>query len=233
MKELIEKIFKSYNIDLNFTQIEQFEIYYNFLIEENEKYNLTAITEPIEVIVKHFIDSVLPYKSLKYGSKVIDVGTGAGFPGLPLKILRDDINLTLIDSLQKRINFLNLLLEKLNIKDVKTFHARVEDFCKENRETFDYALSRAVASIPTLSEYLVPFVKIGGNIIMYKSEKIEEELSLGQKSITLLGGEIEKIENYTLKEVDGTRKILFIKKISHTDKKYPRPKNLPKLKPIL
>lgn len=233
MKELIKNIFESYSFTLTGSQIEKFEIYYNFLIEENKKYNLTAITDEKEVIVKHFVDSILPINTIKKGSFVIDVGTGAGFPGLPLKILRDDIKLTLLDSLQKRINFLNLLLEKLNIKDVKTIHSRAEDYCKEKRECFDYSLSRAVASIPTLAEYLIPFVKVGGEVVMYKSEKLEEELSLGQKAIATLGGKVEKIDDYTLKEVDGTRKILFIKKINSTNKKYPRPKNLPKLKPIL
>ena len=212
MKELIKNTFEKYNIRLNETQINQFFIYYNFLVEENEKYNLTAITKPLEVIVKHFVDSILPYKNIKENSLLIDVGTGAGFPGIPLKILRNDIKLTLLDSLQKRINFLNILIEKLNINDVLTIHARVEDFCRDNREKYDYALSRAVASVPTLSEYLLPLVKVGGYAVMYKSEKLESEIELGKKAIITLGGEIDRVEEFFLEDFNSTRKILFIKK---------------------
>ncbi len=233
MKILIKDMFDSYNIKLNDIQINQFESYLTFLIQENEKFNLTAITTPKEIIIKHFIDSVLPYKDIPLNSKVIDVGTGAGFPGIPLKILRNDLHLTLLDSLQKRINFLNNLLEKLNIKDVKTIHSRAEDYVSSNREIFDIALSRAVASIPTLAEYLIPYVKINGLVMMYKGSKVNEEITLGQKAINELGGKIIKVQNFYLSEVDSERNIVFIKKIHSTNKKYPRGKNLPKIKPIL
>ena len=233
MKTLIKDMFDSYNIKLNDIQINQFESYLTFLIQENEKFNLTAITTPKEIIIKHFIDSVLPYKDIPLNSKVIDVGTGAGFPGIPLKILRNDLHLTLLDSLQKRINFLNNLLEKLNIKDVKTIHSRAEDYVSSNREIFDIALSRAVASIPTLAEYLVPYVKINGLVMMYKGSKVNEEITLGQKAINELGGKIINVQNFYLSEVDSERNIVFIKKIHSTNKKYPRGKNLPKTKPIL
>ena len=162
MKDLIAQIFKNYNFELNNKQIEQFYSYYTFLIQENEKFNLTAITDPLEVIVKHFVDSVLAEKYIKNSARIIDVGTGAGFPGVPLKILRPDIKVTLLDSLQKRVNFLNQLIDKLQLKEIKAVHARAEDYVKEEREKFDVALSRAVAQIPTLSEYLLPYVKIGG-----------------------------------------------------------------------
>ena len=233
MKTLIKDMFDSYNIKLNDIQINQFESYLTFLIQENEKFNLTAITTQKEIIIKHFIDSVLPYKDIPLNSKVIDVGTGAGFPGIPLKILRNDLHLTLLDSLQKRINFINNLLEKLNIKDVKTIHSRAEDYVSSNREIFDIALSRAVASIPTLAEYLIPYVKINGHVMMYKGSKVNEEIALGQKAINELGGKIIKVQNFYLSEVDSERNIVFIKKIHSTNKKYPRGKNLPKIKPIL
>lgn len=233
MKDFIKNIFKHYNFELSDNQINQFEIYMDFLLQENEKYNLTAITDKKEVVIKHFVDSVLPLAELPNGASVIDVGTGAGFPGVPLKILRPDIKLTLLDSLQKRINFLNMLLEKLDIKGVQTVHSRAEDFAIKNRETFDVSLSRAVAAVPTLSEYLLPFVKVGGKVVMYKGSSAEEELEVGKKAISTLGGTVDKILNFNLPEVESERKIIIIKKIKKTDKKYPRNKNLPKIKPIL
>lgn len=233
MKEFIKDLFKKYNLDLSEKQIEQFDIYMNFLLEENQKYNLTAITDKKEIVIKHFVDSVLPLCEISQNASVIDVGTGAGFPGVPLKILRPDIKLTLLDSLQKRINFLNLLLGKLGINGVTTIHSRAEDFAFKNREKFDIALSRAVASVPTLSEYLLPFVKVNGKVLMYKGSSAEEELSIGEKAILTLGGKVEKILNFALNEVDSQRKIIVINKINKTDKKYPRDKNLPKIKPIL
>lgn len=233
MKNFIKESFKKYGFNLSENQVDNFIVYMDFLLEENNKYNLTAITQPNQVIIKHFVDSVLPLKEIKFGASVIDVGTGAGFPGVPLKILRPDIKLTLLDSLQKRINFLNNLLEKLNIKDVATLHSRAEDYAVKAREKFDVALSRAVASVPTLSEYLLPFVKIGGEVIMYKGSSAEEELAQGSKAINLLGGKVEKTLQINLEEVESERKIIIIKKTKNTDKKYPRGKNLPKTHPII
>ena len=231
MEKFLKEKFSKYGFNLSEKQINRFIIYYNFLIEENKKYNLTNITQQEEVIIKHFIDSALGVNLIKKNSTVIDVGTGAGFPGLVLKILREDIKLTLLDSLQKRINFLNTLLIKLDIKDVITVHARCEDYCVSHRESFDIALSRAVAPLVTLSEYLLPFVKVGGAVLMYKGVKINEELQEGAKAIKLLGGQIKQTHKFILAE-EGERYILEIEKVSKTDKKYPRGKNKPRLKPI-
>lgn len=233
MRNFIKEIFKKYNLQLNDKQIEQFIIYMDYLLEENEKYNLTAITNREEVVIKHFVDSVLPLAEIEKGASVIDVGTGAGFPGVPLKILRPDIKLTLLDSLQKRINFLNNLLNKLEITGVVTLHSRAEDYAIKAREKFDVALSRAVASVPTLSEYLLPFVKVGGKVIMYKGSSAQEELASGEKAILTLGGKLERVIEFNLQEVDSERKVAIIKKVKPTDKKYPRGKNLPKTKPII
>ena len=233
MKNLIKNTFESYGFILTDLQVEQFEKYYNYLVEENEKFNLTAITEPQDVVVKHFVDSVLPNEKIKQNSYIIDVGTGAGFPGVPLKILRPDINLTLLDSLNKRVEFLKRLCELLGLDGVEFVHSRAEDYVKEKREKFDYAISRAVASVPTLSEYLLPYVKKGGQVIMYKGSKAEEELNAGSKAIKVLGGNVKEVKNYILSEKDGERKIIFIDKHNATPATYPRGKNLPKTKPIM
>lgn len=234
MKELIISKFKKYGIALTESQAEAFEDYYQFLVQENQKYNLTAITEKEEVVIKHFVDSALPFAHISQNSKVVDVGTGAGFPSVPLKILRPDIELYLVDSLQKRINFLNMLIEKLKLKNVHTFHSRSEDFAQNNREKFDIALSRAVASIPTLAEYLLPLVRVDGKALMYKGEKALEELELGKNAIAVLGGKSGEIHEYILEESDNSKRfVIEVDKIKHTDKKYPRGRNLPKVKPIL
>lgn len=231
-REFLKQAFSSYNINLNETQIDKFLQFYDFLIEENQKFNLTAITDFEEVVYKHFIDSVLPHKNFKQNSLVVDVGSGAGFPAIPLKILRDDLKIVMVDSLNKRVNFLNQVITLLSLKNISAIHARVEDFAKSNFEKFDYALSRAVAQTPTLSEYLLPLVKVGGYAVMYKSQKLEEELSVSEKAISVLGGKIERIEECEIKEYLSLRKILYLLKLKNTPKLYPRGKNLPKTKPI-
>ena len=232
MKEQIQEKFKKYGFDLSERQVEQFEEYYNFLVSENQKYNLTAITEPQDVIIKHFIDSVLPEKFLPKNASVVDVGSGAGFPGLPLKILRPDIKLTMIDSLQKRVNFLEELCARLSLTDTRALHCRAEDFAMAHREKFDVALSRAVANVATLAEYLLPLVKVGGIALMYKSARVNEEISESGNAIPLLGGKISQLLSFSLTEVQSERKIVEVQKISRTPEKYPRGKNLPKLKPL-
>ena len=231
MKELKE-IFEKYGIILNELQTKQFEEYFSLLIETNKVLNLTAITEKHDVIVKHFLDSVLPANNFPQNAKVIDVGSGAGFPSIPLKILRPDLKICMIDSLNKRVNFLQTVIEKLTLKDIKAEHYRAEDYAKKNREIFDVATARAVASLNTLVEYLLPFVKVGGSAVIYKSTKLQEELKEAEKAVQILGGKVEKIDKFDIAEDELERDILVIKKIAHTPMKYPRDKNKPKIQPI-
>ena len=208
----------------------QFEKYCSLLVEWNEKINLTAITEKDEVFTKHFVDSLIGEEFIKKNATVIDIGTGAGFPSLPIKIVREDINLTLNDCLNKRLIFLNEVINKLGLKNVSTLHSRAEDLNKNVK--YDYALSRAVASLNTLSEYCLPFVKEGGYFIAYKSKDIDEELKNSEKAIEILGGKIEEVKEISIPNTDIVRKLVFIKKIKQTPNKYPRGKNLPKTKPL-
>ncbi len=233
MKELIEELFKKYGFELSERQIEQFDKYMKFLLEENAKFNLTAIEEPEEIVIKHFIDSILGIDKIEKGASLVDVGSGAGFPGVPIKIMREDIELTLIDSLSKRVNFLKELSLLLGLENVKCKHVRAEDFAmKEGREKFDVATARAVAALPTLAEYLLPLVKVGGKVIMFKGLKSKEELAQGDKAIRTLGGKLESVLSFKLDDF-GERNVIVLKKVSKTDAKYPRGKNQPKLKPIL
>ncbi len=204
------------------------------LLEWNEKINLTAITDPKEIILKHFIDSITISKQIKENAKVVDVGTGAGFPGIPLKIIREDIEITLLDSLNKRINFLNEVIEKLKLTKIETIHGRAEEFGqnKKNREQYNYAISRAVANLATLEEYLLPLVTINGYTISMKGPEIEEELEQGKKSILVLGGKLEKIEKFELPQSDMGRSLVIIKKIKQTPLKYPRKAGMPAKEPI-
>lgn len=221
-------------IVLNEKQIQKFYQYMELLLEWNEKMNLTAITEPEEVIVKHFIDSLTIAKHIKKDTKLIDVGTGAGFPGIPLKIIREDVEITLLDSLNKRINFLNEVIQQLKLTKIHAVHSRVEDFAKDkkNRENFDYATSRAVANLSTLSEYLIPLVKIGGKAISMKGSEVEEEIKQSQRAISLLGGKIETIETFQLPQSDINRNIIVIYKNQNTPSKYPRKAGMPSKEPI-
>jgi len=232
MKEELIKAFSEYGIELSEKMCDQFEKYYNFLIEENEKFNLTAITQQDEVIFKHFLDSVLPINEIKVGASVIDIGTGAGFPGLPLKIIRTDLKVVLVDSLQKRVNFLNECIKLLDLQNVIAVHARAEDYIKTQREKFDYAVSRAVAQTNTLVEYLLPYVKVGGKVILYKSIKAQEEIEEASKAIKILGGDFDKVVKVEIKEYNLIRNIALLKKIALTPTKYPRGKNQAKLNPI-
>lgn len=232
MKSILKDLFKKYKIDISETQIEQFDVFYNMVIEENKKYNLTAITEKNDFAIKHIIDSCLPYALLPDNAKIIDVGAGAGFPSIPLKILRPDLNLTMLDSLNKRVNFLNMVIEKLKLNNAVAIHDRAEDFANKNREHFDVAVARAVAGLNTLSEYCLPLVKIGGKFIALKGSSYNEELESAKNAILTLGGELKNIQIIEVSEIDSIRANIEIIKSKQTPTRYPRGKNLPRLKPL-
>ncbi|MBQ4630419.1 MAG: 16S rRNA (guanine(527)-N(7))-methyltransferase RsmG [Clostridia bacterium] len=216
---------------------EKFDIYYKLLIEWNEKINLTAITEERDAALKHFVDCISAFKcgKIKSGSKIIDVGTGAGFPGLPLKIYDESLEVTLMDSLNKRINFLNEVVRELNLDKVETVHSRAEELGKNKayREKYDVCVSRAVANLATLSELCLPFVKVGGYFVSMKGPKAEEEVKDAQKAIKLMGGEFVEILNYAIDETDYDHNLVIIKKVMPTPGKYPRNAPKPAKEPIL
>ena len=233
-KSCFEKYLDEIQIKLNEKQIIKFYNYMNFLIEWNEKINLTAITEPEEIILKHFVDSLTISKYIEKNAKLIDVGTGAGFPGIPLKIYREDIEITLLDSLNKRINFLNDVIEKLELSKISTIHGRAEEVAhkKEYREKFDVATSRAVANMSTLSEYLIPFVKVKGIVIAMKGNDVKQEIDESKKAINLLGAEIIKIEEFNLPNTEMKRSVVLLKKQQKTLAKYPRKPGMPAKEPL-
>ena len=224
------KLFEKYNLNLTEEKLNKLNIFYSELIFYNNTFNLTAITEENEVFIKHFLDSIFPQFLIEKNSSVIDIGAGAGFPSLPLKIYRPDLRVTMIDSLNKRVNFLNDVIKKLELENISAFHARVEDFAKTSRESFDYAVVRAVAKIPTLIEYAFPLLKVGGRLLCYKGGDVEEELKQSENALKILGGVVERVEKFNLE--GNSRTIVLIKKLEHTPSKYPRSKNLPKLKPL-
>lgn len=242
-EEHLSFLSKKLNIDLSKEQIDAFLKYYELLIEWNEKINLTAITDFEDVCLKHFVDSmsiVNAFSSFEdaetffSGKTLIDVGTGAGFPGVCLKIIFPKLHITLMDSLDKRIKFLNEVITSLSLNNISTVHARVEDAARtaEFREQFDFSTARAVASLPVLSEYCLPFVKQGGFFIAYKSEKVLEEISLSANALSLLGGNIESEYSFSLPDSDLQRTILFIRKENKTPDKYPRKAGTPSKKPL-
>ena len=233
-----EKYLEQFQITLNDKQKEQFLKYYELLVEWNGFMNLTAITEFDDVMKKHFADSLSIVKAFSKirteKLKVIDIGTGAGFPGIPLKIVFPQIELTLLDSLQKRLKFLQEVIDQLELGEVELIHGRAEDFCKPSmkREQYDLCVSRAVANLATLSELCLPYVKVGGKFIPYKSEKAEEEVRKAQKAITLLGGEVKEQIGFELPESNIGRTLVVIEKKNITPKKFPRKAGMPAKEPI-
>lgn len=232
----MKSIFDAQNINLSPEQLSQLEQYYELLIEENEKYNLTAITEKNEVYVKHFLDSLLisqlPLDLSQ--KKIIDIGTGAGFPAIPIMIKNPDVQMTCLDALNKRIGFIQKVCEQLDIKGLKSIHGRAESFGQDPlyREQYDFVISRAVAELRLLLEYAIPFLKVNGYFIAYKSLKSSEEIKNAEKALKELNAEIIDIHTFTLPDVEAQRDLIIIKKKSTTKKKYPRKPGTPKKSPL-
>ena len=230
----MRKSLKELNIELSEKQLNQFYDYMNILNEWNKVMNLTNITETLEVIEKHFIDSLTVLKHVNENDSIIDVGTGAGFPGIPIKIAYPKSKVTLLDSLNKRIKFLNEVISKLNLEDINTIHGRAEELAhnKEHREKYDIAIARAVAPLNVLSEYLLPFVKIGGHAICMKGSKGKDESKEGENATRILGGEIKSIKEFKLPNTDIERTIIEIEKNKSTEKRYPRKPGTPSKEPL-
>ena len=224
---------KQIEIELTKEQIEKYYNYMDLLLEWNGKINLTAIIDPKEIILKHFVDSLTIAKYIKDDEKLIDVGTGAGFPGIPLSIVKENTDIVLLDSLNKRINFLQEVKENLKLENITTIHGRAEEFGKnkKERETYDIATSRAVAPLNILLEYLLPLVKVGGRAICMKGSNIEE-VENAKNALEILGGKIEKIEEITLPNSDIKRNIIIVEKVKNTPLKYPRKPGTPSKEPI-
>lgn len=233
----IKDAFKKLDYDLTDHQADQFYRYYELLVETNKVMNLTAITEFPDVLVKHFVDSgaLMKVTDIHSCKKLIDIGTGAGFPGIPLKILYPHLQVTLLDSLNKRINFLRQVVDELGLEQVELLHGRAEDYAKQKnyREKYDLCVSRAVANLSTLSEYCIPYVKKDGYFVPYKSGKIAEELEQSAYAVKELGCVVEREEELTLPDTNIERMFVFIKKTKPTSGKYPRKAGLPGKEPLM
>lgn len=232
----VEILDKAKKIDENLTekQVRQFYDYMNLLIEWNQKINLTAICEPRDIILKHFIDSLTISKEIHRDAKIADIGTGAGFPGIPIKILKPDTEVILIDSLNKRIKFLNEVIEKLGLEKIEAIHARAEEIGHNNkyREKCDIVISRAVARLNILIEYMRPLAKVGGKCIILKGPNADEEIKEAKNAIEILGGNIEKIQNIILPDSDNKRMIIVIKAVKQLPNRYPRKAGIPTVSPL-
>lgn len=231
---IMQSYLKELNIELSDLQLNQFYKYMNILIEWNKVMNLTGITDPKEIIVKHFIDSLTVLDKIDENDSVIDVGTGAGFPGIPIKIALPKTKVVLLDSLNKRIKFLNEVIEKLQLNNIETIHGRAEDYGKDkkHREKYDVSIARAVAPLNILLEYLMPFTKVKGKVLCMKASNSEEEIRNSQNAIKTLSGELVDTEEFYIPTTDIKRKIIQINKIKETNNKYPRKAGTPSKEPL-
>lgn len=236
MERFLQEKLGMLSVEVNKEKIDQFNQFYDILVEWNKVMNLTAITDYKDVVEKHFLDSLSIERILNLdGIKtVMDVGTGAGFPGIPLKIIYPELKVTLLDSLNKRVKFLNEVIRQLELKNIDAIHGRAEDIGKnENyREKYDLCVSRAVANLATLSEYCMPFVKVGGVFVSYKSGDIDEEVLKSKKAVSLFGGKIEEVVKFQLPGTDINRAFVKIKKIKEMPRKYPRKSGIPSKEPL-
>ncbi len=236
MKEKLHVLCEKNGIQLSDEQLKQFSIFYDYMIEMNQVMNLTSITEEDEVILKHFYDSmsVIKYYDFHDQINVIDVGTGAGFPGIPLAILLPNVQFTLMDSLNKRITFLNEVVKKCGLKNVECIHSRAEELAKDGdyRENYDVCVSRAVANLSVLLEYCIPFIKKGGKFISYKSISSEEELTDSKNAQNKLCCKLKENISFELPDTDIKRNFLIFEKFDHTADKYPRNNGIPRKKPL-
>ena len=222
----LKELFEKYELRLTDSQEAMLLKYYEELVEWNKKFNLTAITEQDEVFVKHFLDSAVGIKYVPSGASIVDIGAGAGFPSLVMKIMRPDLDVTMVDSLNKRVTFLNHMIETLSLKGIKAEHMRAEEI----KEKFDFCVARAVANLSTLLEYSIPVLKVGGKLVALKGLAVDEELEGAQNAMSVLGAKLVKKDVFELE--GNSRAILVFEKIKETDKKYPRQKNLPRTKPL-
>ena len=235
MIDLLSDYCKKIELDITDTQLQQFDDYFRFLVEKNKVMNLTTIIEKEDVVLKHFIDSIYIMKYTDFDEKkVIDIGTGAGFPGIPLAIMNPQTSFVLLDSLNKRINFLNEVCNLCNLSNVITIHGRAEEISRkeEYREKFDYVVSRAVANLTVLSEYCLPYVKTGGTFISYKSGTVQEEAEEAEKAINILGGQVKDITYFKLPDSEIDRSLVIINKKKSTPGKYPRKAGTPLKEPL-
>lgn len=235
-KSLIINKLTAEGIKITDVQCDKLYRFYEMVIEKNKVMNLTAITDYEEFVIKHFVDSLMIAKvmDMTMPMSVLDIGTGAGFPGVPVKIVYPETKILLLDSLNKRLNFLNEVIEELDLKDITTIHSRAEELQAkgEYRENFDLCVSRAVSALPTLSEYCLPYVKLGGKFVAYKATGADEEIEASKTAIRVLGGEIKETAHFTIKDTDYTRVLISIEKIKNTPKKYPRPGGKPGKNPL-
>ena len=236
MEQFIKDL-KEFNIDITNEQLEKFEKYTSLLLDWNEKINLTAITDIPDIYKKHYLDSLSIVKCIDVTDKeytLLDLGTGAGFPGIPLKIMFPNLNITLVDSLNKRIDFLNIVIDELNLENINAIHSRAESLAHNDnyREQFDFVVSRAVANLAVLSEYCIPFVKPEGYFVSYKSGNSKDEIVQSKNAIGMLGGKLTSVTDFILPNSDLSRSNVLIKKIKHTEERFPRKEGTPSKKPL-